>query len=149
MFTITYSFKLHLRPPGTELRSNGMRLGGCQLVNLRKSSWVTFCIISGKRRLRLSRTTKRTGETHGRGLNKGSILSSAIPTDGLVNHNNACAKVLYLEASSQAMTKREPELVFVTEGEASALTCLASCYAPHPLSVCPISLYNKVLAHPA
>ncbi len=38
---------------------------------------------------------------------------------------------------------------FVTEGEASALTCLASSYAPHPLLVRPIRLYNKALAHSA
>ena len=133
---IIYSFKMHLRPAGIEMSTNGLELG--TLPNDLSPTKVMgdFLRYLYTEALEYIKTHHIDGREiiNEVGDNKSFILSLPNGWTGLPQQRMREAAVVggLVKNDNEAQTK----IGFVSEGEASALSCLANGLCPHNLKVC-------------
>ncbi len=129
------SFKMHLRPTGMDIETNGL-----QLLDLPPNKTAEQ-VLGDFLRYLWTETVKFIKDRHSDGMELMEKVQKS--THFVLGHPNGwvgqpqqrmrdSAKLGGLISSGE---DAQEKVKFVTEGEASTLTCLASSFAPNPLTV--------------
>ena len=133
---ITYSFKMHFRPAGMEINTNGLQLDTLpdDLSPTKvMGDFLRYLYTEALNYIKIHHTDGR--EIIDKvGDNKSFILSLPNGWTGLPQQRMREAAVVggLVKNDNEARNK----IKFVSEGEASALSCLANGLCPHNLKVC-------------
>lgn len=144
---ISYSFKLHLRPPGMQLETNGLNIGDLPPGKTAEEVMGDF----------LRYLVDETGRCIASTQTDGNDLWSRIKDKAIfvLGHPNGWSGYSQQRYRASALlgglipdtTEGRKRIKFVTEGEASALSCLLGGLGPSTLKVSIFARFGQVKLH--
>lgn len=142
-----HSFKLHLRPLGTELQTNGLRLGGLPVAKSAEVVIGDFLRYLWEETILFIKDHQADGAELMTEVEDRTHFVLGLPNGWVGEPQQRTRRSALLGGLVFSDDEARTNISLVSEGEPSALTCLASSYAPHPLPVRSVCFCSKNHAH--